>query len=91
MVRSSGSMIGAHQVGAHHDDPLMHSRRHDLRAGRERVEEPRTGCREVESPGLAKPDLILYETSGGGEHHVGGHRGDDEGADVAVSESPGPP
>ena len=81
VVRSSGSMM-ALMRSAPTTITRGGPRRHDLGAGREGVEEPGAGRRQVEPPRLPEPDLVLDEAGGGGEHHVGRDGRDDQRVDV---------
>ena len=47
-------------------------------AGVQRVEEARAAGRDVEAPGALDAQLVLHQASGGGIHHVGGDRADDD-------------
>ena len=71
-----------------HDHPPMGTGGHELRAGREGVQEPRARGRQVEAPGIGQAELILHQAGGGGEDHVGRHGRDDQRADVVGAEAP---
>ena len=49
----------------------------------EGVEEAGAGGGEIEAPGAGGAELVLHEAGGGGEEHVGGDGGDDDGVEFA--------
>src|SRR6185437_9137156 len=68
-------------VGAADQDHLVRTAFDHLDAGLEREDEAGAAARNVESPGVRRADLMLYQAGGGGEHHVWRDRADDDAFD----------
>ena len=83
---------GGHGVGANDEDFGVRAGFDELGSHLQGVDEAGTGGGEVESPGAFCAELVLDETGGGGEHHIGRNGGDDDGldffrADAALGEA----
>ena len=55
-----------------------------LRAGGQRIEEPRAGCGQVKAPRPRRAQLVLQQAGGGGEEHIRRNRGHDDGFHVGA-------
>src|SRR5262249_45259015 len=71
-----------HDVGADHQDFLVHSAGDVLSTGLQGIEKRRTGGGEIESPGSLGTQLVLHQAGGRGEEHVGRNGGDKNSFDV---------
>jgi hypothetical protein len=60
---------------------------HHLRGRRQPVGEPGAGGEQVVAPRVGGADLVLHQTRGAREQHVGRRRADDDEVDVARRES----
>ena len=75
-----------HHVGADDQRVLVRAGRDQLAGGGEGVGERRAGGAQVESPRAPRADLVLDETGGAREEHVGRDGPDDDDADVVRRE-----
>ena len=73
---------GAHEVGPDDYDSLVRTGGHQLRPNRQRVEKAGAGGGQIEPPGTRESELVLDQTGGGREEHVGRDGGDDKRVDI---------
>ncbi len=72
---------GTHDVGADDEDFFVGAGFDELRAHLKGVGEAGAGGGEIETPGVGRAKLVLHQAGGGGEGHVRGDGGDDDGLD----------
>ena len=76
-----------HHVGPDDEDVVVRAGRDELAAGRQCERERRAGRAQVESPRVARADLVLYQARRTREEHVRRHRADHDDLDVVGRES----
>jgi len=73
---------GTHDVGADDENFCVCAGFDELGTHLEGVGEAGTGGGEIEAPRVGGAELVLHEAGGGGEGHVRGDGGDDDGFDL---------
>ncbi len=76
-----------HHVRADHQDALVSARGDELRPRLHGVDESGTGAGEIESPHAVGAKLVLNQAGGRWKEHVGRDRADDDGINVAGSQT----
>ena len=71
-----------HDVGANDQGMIDPAASHNLTGRRQRIGKRRTSRAQVEAPGVHRTDLVLYQTRGAREHHVGRYGPDDNQTDL---------
>jgi len=73
---------GAHDIGSDHQDLVVSARLDHLGPRGEGKDKGRTSRGQVKAPGPGSADLLLHQTGGRREEHVGSDGSHDDGVDV---------